>query len=247
MTDDLLDTLRGAARAVARALGAVDDWRPQTERAGQYGIDLVADEAAVEHLRAAGLGVLSEESGVHDSDRAVIVVLDPVDGSTNASRGLPWWNTSLCAVDDDGPLAAVVVNQASGEVFEATRGGGARRQGQPVQPSGCRHLDTALVGLSGFPASHWGWRQFRALGAAALDLCTVAAGGLDAYADAVTGGHHAPWDYCAGLLICREAGAVVADADGRDLVVLDHGARRAPVAAATPELLDQLLSARNLA
>ena len=56
---------------------------------------------------------------------------------------------------------------------------------------------------------------------------------------------HGPWDYLGGLLVCTEAGASVADGDGRDLVTLDHAARRAPVAAATPALLDALITARS--
>ena len=64
-------------------------------------------------LTGNGLGVLSEESGRHHPDRAITVVIDPVDGSTNASRGIPWFATSLCAVDTDGPLAALVINLAS--------------------------------------------------------------------------------------------------------------------------------------
>ena len=56
---------------------------------------------------------------------------------------------------------------------------------------------------------------------------------------------HGVWDYLGGMLICEEAGAVVVDASGRDLVVLDHAARRTPVAAATPELLDALLGVRR--
>ncbi len=212
-----------------------------SERPGQYHIDVVADAIAVEVLVDAGLGVLSEESGLHHSHREVVVVVDPVDGSTNASRGVPWYATSLCAVDGQGPRAALVVNQASGERFEAVRGGGARCDGRPVRPSGCRRVEDALIGLSGLPAQHWGWSQFRALGAAALDLSCVADGRLDGYVDASTDAH-GPWDYLGGLLVCQEAGAPVVDARGRDLVVLDHGARRTPVAAATAELLDQLMA-----
>ena len=115
---------------------------------------------------AAGLGAMSEESGLHDGDRDVVVVLDPVDGSTNASRGLPWYATSLCAVDRDGARAALVVDQASGQRFEATRGGGARVDGRPLAPSRCDAMDEAVVGLSGYPPRWFGWKQFRALGCA---------------------------------------------------------------------------------
>ncbi|MEA2686430.1 MAG: monophosphatase, partial [Actinomycetota bacterium] len=96
----------------------------------------------------------------------------------------------------------------------------------------------------GLPDHHWGWDQYRAFGAAALDLCAVAAGRVDAYVDA-TPSAHGPWDYMAGLLICTEAGAVVTDAARRPLVVLDHGARRTPVAAATPALHATLAAMRG--
>ena len=89
-----------------------------------------------------------------------------------------------------------------------------------------------MVGLSGLPPGWLGWRQFRALGAVALDLCAVAEGRLDGYVDCSPSAH-GPWDYLGGMLVCQEAGAVVDDAVGRDLVVLDHGARRTPVAAGT--------------
>jgi fructose-1,6-bisphosphatase/inositol monophosphatase family enzyme len=239
---ELLDTLVVAAERVRLVLSEIDDWLPVTERAGQYRIDVAADAVAVEVLVDAGLGVLSEESGSHHPDREVVVVLDPVDGSTNASRGIPWYATSLCAVDAEGPRVALVVNQASGERFEAVRGGGAHCDGRPVRPSGCEDLGGAIVCLSGFPSERWGWGQFRALGAAALDLCYVADGRLDAFAGIARDGL-GPWDYLGALLVCAEAGAVVVDEAGRDLVVLDHGARRFPLAAANQALLAQLVSA----
>ncbi|HEV2767211.1 MAG TPA: inositol monophosphatase [Acidimicrobiales bacterium] len=239
--EDLLEVLSTTAGAVRSALDGVDDWRPTTGRPGQYAIDVVADEVAVDALLATGLGVLSEESGGHHLDREVVVVLDPVDGSTNASRGVPWYATSLCAVDRDGPRVALVVNQASGERFEAMRGRGARCGERSVTPSGCDELGRALLGFSGRPLRRWGWGQFRSLGAAALDLCCVASGRFDGYVDSSPGGH-SPWDYLGALLVCREAGVEVVDAEGRELVTLDHAARRTPVAAATPALLAELLS-----
>jgi fructose-1,6-bisphosphatase/inositol monophosphatase family enzyme len=241
---NLLQVLHDTATAVRGVLDGLTDWGLAGTRPGQYRSDLAADEAALAVLAAAGLGAMSEESGPHDTDRDVVVVLDPVDGSTNASRGLPWYATSLCAVDRDGPRAAVVVDQASGQRFEATRGGGARVDGRPLAPSGCDAMEDAIVGLSGYPPRSLGWKQFRALGALALDLCAVAGGRLDAYVDCSPDAHGA-WDYLGGLLICREAGAVVVDAWDRELVTLDHAARRTPVAAATPALLERAVTARR--
>jgi fructose-1,6-bisphosphatase/inositol monophosphatase family enzyme len=176
-------------------------------------------------------------------DRGVLVVLDPLDGSTNAAHGIPWFATSLCAVDGDGPRVALVVDQARGVRFHAIRGGRAKRDGREMRPSGRRALGDAVVALSGWPGRHLGWRQYRVLGAAALDLCAVAGGVVDAYLGC-DGDGLGPWDYLAGMLICQEAGAEVADAEGRDLVALTHEDRRTPVAAATPELLRALVRSR---
>jgi fructose-1,6-bisphosphatase/inositol monophosphatase family enzyme len=240
--DGLLEVLHATATAVAWALGDLGDWGLAGTRPGQYRSDLAADAAALSVLEEAGLGVMSEESGTHRPDRPLVVVIDPVDGSTNAARGIPWYATSLCAVDAEGPRVAVVVNQASGVRFEAVRGGGARRDGAPIRPSGCRSLDQAIVGFSGYPLRYFGWSQCRMLGAAALDLCAVAEGVLDGYA-VVGGSQLGSWDYLGGMLVCAEAGAAVGELQGRELVTLDHRARRTPAAASTPELLDALVSA----
>jgi myo-inositol-1(or 4)-monophosphatase len=240
----LPELLNEVADAVAATLAQLDDWGLAGTRDGQYRSDLAADAVAVERLTSAGLGVLSEESGRHRPDASVTVVVDPLDGSTNASLGIPWYATSLCAVDAEGPLAAVVLNLASGQRFTAVRGAGARVDGRPIRASDRTDVGSAIIGLSGFPSRWLGWRQYRALGAAALDLCLVACGALDGYIDCSVDAHGS-WDYLGGLLVCLEAGAVVTDAADRDLVVLDHQVRRTPVAAATPALHRQLLAARR--
>lgn len=235
----VLAALAEAAAAIADALVATADWGETGAKPGQHHSDLATDAAAVAVLDAAGLGILSEESGRHGIDREVTVVLDPLDGSTNASRRLSWWATSLCAVDAAGPLAALVVDLRHGTRYTAVRGGGAQRDGEEIHSSGCRDLGEAIVGLNGVPAAHGGWAQYRALGACALDLCAVADGTLDGYGDATTD-QLGPWDYLGGLLVCQEAGAVVFDAGGRDLVVLDHAARRTPIAGASAPLAEAL-------
>jgi fructose-1,6-bisphosphatase/inositol monophosphatase family enzyme len=239
----VLALLDRTADAVAGALDAVADWGLTGRRPGEHHSDVAADRAAVETLLGGGVGVLSEESGRHREDRPITVVVDPLDGSTNAARGIPWYATSLCAVDGDGPLAAVVVHLPTGRRYHAVRGGGAWCDGAPVRPTGCTDLARAVVGLSGYPPSYLGWYQYRVLGALALDLCAVASGLLDAYIDCSPSAH-GPWDYLGGLLVCREAGALATEAYGRELVELDHGGRRTPVAAATPELLAEAVAAR---
>ena len=246
MNPDPLGLLNDVVNAVALAMRSVSDFGPSGGRDGQYALDIVADEAALSVLRSAGVGVLSEESGLEHADRrhtSGVVVIDPIDGSTNASRGIPWFATSLCLVDADGPAASLVVNQASGVRYWATRGGGAFCDGVRLRPSGCTDVTDSIVGLNGLPPAALGYRQSRVLGAVALDLCLVAAGALDGYVDCVEEAHGA-WDYLGGVLICHEAGAVVTDLLGRDLCVLDHAARRTPIAAATHELHAALLAAR---
>ncbi|HVF14452.1 MAG TPA: inositol monophosphatase family protein [Acidimicrobiales bacterium] len=244
MTDDrLIAVLNEAASAVRDALETLEDWGLAGTRAGQYHSDLLADEVAVAILVAGGLGVLSEETGLHHPERAVMVALDPVDGSTNAARKLPWYATSLCAVDAAGARAAVVVNLATGDRYEAVRGSGATWNGCPLAVSGCNDIGDAVVCVNGWPGAHLGWRQMRAMGATALDICAVGSGQLDAYIDCSEHAN-APWDYLGGVLVCREAGGLVADAGGRELVTLGLTERRTPVAAATEKLLDQALEAR---
>ena len=235
----LLEVLDDAVAAVRAALDELDDWGPAGTRPGQYRLDVAADDAALPILRGAGLAVLSEESGLTgDGDSGLLAVIDPVDGSTNAHRGVPFYSTSICVLDADGPLAGLVVNQDIGTRYAATRGGGAERDGQSIKPSGCDQLGQAIVGVSGFPGRHPGWAQFRALGAASLECCAVAEGVLDAY---LTVGRSTlyGWDYLAGLLVCQEAGAAATEREGRDLIVRDD-ARRRPIVAATASLAAQL-------
>jgi myo-inositol-1(or 4)-monophosphatase len=224
---------------VPSAIAEVGDWTAPGERSGQYAIDLAADRAVLEVLAEAGLGVLSEESGLHRPGSDFMAVVDPVDGSTNASRGIPWYATSVCILDDVGPRAAVVANLATGVRYHAVRGGGAWRDDTRIAPSGCTEMRRAVVALSGYPRRHLGWAQFRALGSAALEMCAVAEGLLDVFS---VGGraHLAPWDYLGALLLCTEAGAAVADLEGHELVTSEFAARRAVAAAATPELMADL-------
>lgn len=231
------------ADAVAEAISRVEDPSAPGARPGQYAIDLAADAAALEVLDFIGVGVLSEESGVTRPGAELVAVLDPLDGSTNASRGIPWFATSICIVDAEGPRLALVADQVSGVRYRARRGGGASRDGAPIAPSGCSELAEAIVGLSGYPSANLGWGQFRSLGAASLDMCCVADGTLDAYAVVGTSTLGC-WDYMGAMLVCAEAGAVTADVlgerAGKGLVDLDHGARHAPLAASTYALRREL-------
>ncbi|MEM9516553.1 MAG: inositol monophosphatase family protein [Actinomycetota bacterium] len=162
--------------------------------------------------------------------------------STNASLGLPWCATALCLVERSVPSVAMVTNLVTGRRYHAVRGSGAWRDGHPIAVAPVARAD-AVVAVSGLPATHYGWRQFRALGASALDISMVAEGTFGGFVD-TNDRAHGVWDYLAAMLIVEEAGGSVADALDDDLVVFDHDARRTPIAAATPELLAELSAAR---
>ncbi len=245
----ILDIFDEVVAEVAEELSALQDWGHSGNRADQYNHDVVADGVVVSRLLGEGFRVLTEESGITDppsSDSGndeITIVVDPVDGSTNASRGLPWYAISLCAVDQDGPVAAHVSNLAIGDRFRAIRGSGVESNRATVEPSGCDQLSDSLLAFSGWPPEHGGWRQYRTYGAAALDICAVAAGVFDGYMD--VGSYHGVWDYLGAGLVCAEVGVELVDGDGKNPIVLDHTQRRAPVVAATPELLEQMLKMRR--
>ena len=118
----LFAVLDAAAEAVRHALDGLDEWGPAGTRPGQYHLDLAADAAALPILHGAGLAVLSEESGATgDPAAGLLAVIDPVDGSTNAHRRIPFYATSICVLDAEGPLVGVVVNQATGTRYAAAR------------------------------------------------------------------------------------------------------------------------------
>lgn len=238
---DILGFLHDVADAAADTVDELGPWSLTGEREGQYSGDVAVDEVVVDMLEAAGFDVLSEESGAGRWDRSsgrLLCVVDPVDGSTNASKGFPWFATSLCVVDDGGPRVALVAEQSGSEIrYSAMRGAGARCDGVPMKAATSVAPSRAVIGVNGVPPADHGWWQVRSMGAAALDLSLVGAGALDGYVDFHS---HGVWDYLAAYLICRESGAAFADVHGRNLVVLDPSERRSPVAAATPELVAHL-------
>lgn len=242
--DALLALFEACAAAQRGALAGFDGdaRRDRTERAGQYALDVVADAAILPLLHAAELRVLSEESlWSGPADAAITVVVDPVDGSTNCARGIPYWAFSICALDADGPLCALVTNSATGRRFTAIRGQGAHGDGRPLRAAATTRIEDSVLAYTGAPTRELAPKQYRVLGSTALTLCDVAAGGIDAWVDFVDG--QKPWDYLGGLLVAREAGAVVRDVDARELVVADAGVTRQIVAAATEQLADELLEA----
>ncbi|PRB16105.1 inositol monophosphatase family protein [Microbacterium sp. MYb62] len=172
-------------------------------------------------------GFLGEETGAEPGVSGITWVVDPIDGTVNYAYGIPAYNVSIAAVRGEPDpesweaLAAAVDAPALGETFTAARGhgawsGGSRLQVTQETPAG------ALLG-TGFgydPATHAGdlaavsrvmpiARDLRRMGAAALDLASVAAGRLDGYFERGL----RPWDHAAGALLVEEAGGVVSRID----------------------------------
>lgn len=247
----ILYALRQVANVAQLTISAARDWSMTGIQKGQYAADVMVNEAVTASLQEFGWGVLSEESGstgysathVSELSDELVVIVDPIDGSTNASRGMPWHAVSLCCVDADGPRVGVVAQLAAPHTeYTAIRNRGAWRNGVQLARPAAREFTQFVVGVSGPPPGAPGWWQFRANGAAALDLCLVADGGLDGYLDCDS---HGVWDYAAALLVCTEVGVHVADASGRDLYPLVQSERRTPVAATSADALSRLIALRQ--
>ena len=163
-------------------------------------------------------GMLGEEGSNTDARSGRRWVVDPLDGTTNYLYRFPAWAVSIALEDAEGAAVGVVHDPLRGETFTAIRGAGARCDGEAISVSGAASLPASLIGtgfgydterraeqarvlLDVLPAV----RDVRRAGAAALDLCMVACGRLDGYYER---GLHA-WDWAAGSLIAREAGATV--------------------------------------
>jgi myo-inositol-1(or 4)-monophosphatase len=174
-------------------------------------------------------GLLGEEGADRASGTGLRWVVDPLDGTVNYLYGLPTWSVSVAceAEGEDGWDAVVGVVHAplQGETFRACRGGGAWLGQRRLAVNDPVPLERALV------ATGFGYapevralqaavaarllprvRDVRRIGSAAVDLCLVAAGRVDGYYEDTS----ARWDWAAGALIAREAGAVVARLPGAD-------------------------------
>jgi len=231
---DLLIPLRDCAEAIGQAVTGRHRQGFSGQRETQYHLDLVADEIAIRILTGAGYQVISEESGVSGSGEFQVVV-DPIDGSTNCDRGVPFFSTSLALMRGEELIGGVVRNQATGDLYEGAKGEGARLNGQSIHSNGQTDPSEALVAFSGFPEHRFTWFQNRGLGSAALEICLVAEGSLDVFSVAEQSSLN-PWDYLAGLLIAREAGASDGEYNNLELVTPETVKRR-PVVASSPELV----------
>jgi myo-inositol-1(or 4)-monophosphatase len=176
--------------------------------------------------RGQRFSLLSEEAGAVDFGAEFPrVLLDPVDGSRNAKRGLPVVGVALAVVG--GPtvgetLAGFVLNVVSGERWHAVRGGGAFHEGRPLVPARpAAEGRIEVLGLETSPRSVLAVRplieraaRLRLLGSIALALAHTAAGGIDVHCSPTP---HRLFDVAAGLLMIGEVGGVVTDVEGRSL------------------------------
>jgi myo-inositol-1(or 4)-monophosphatase len=181
-------------------------------------------------------GLLAEEGGRERAASGRRWIVDPLDGTTNFLYGFPQWAVSIAL---DGSLG-VIFDPVRDELFAAERAAGATLNGEPLRMGAPPPLSTALIATGfGYDAERRGRqgavlgrvlpriRDIRRAGAAALDLCWLAAGRLDAYYER---GLQA-WDWAAARIIVEEAGGAVADLEPEP-----HG-----LAAAHPDLLPDLL------
>jgi myo-inositol-1(or 4)-monophosphatase len=247
---ELAELAEPVARAAADLLaGALDQARSSVSTKSSTTdlvteMDRAAEQLIVERLLRARPddGVLGEEGAERDGTSGVRWVIDPLDGTTNYVYRHPGIAVSIAAEVAGHVVAGVVVDVVTGDRFRAVRGGGATRNDEPITVSTETELGRTLV-ATGFgyrpeQRRHQGRvvglvlpdiRDIRRMGSAALDLCSVACGRVDAYYELSL----SRWDFAAGALIAAEAGAVVVDLDGEP-------PQAAPLLAAPPALAEPL-------
>ncbi|HVR28625.1 MAG TPA: inositol monophosphatase family protein [Thermoanaerobaculia bacterium] len=191
--------------------------------------DRDSEHAIVERIRSVypDHAFLAEEGGRRAGSRAGELewIIDPLDGTTNFLRGIPFFCVSVACMSGGRPIAAVVLDPLRGDLFTATRGGGAAR-GSCAMRLRDRGFETAVL-ATGFPFKAHGAidaylalfrdlfleaRAIRRCGAAALDLAYTAAGVFDGFFEF----RLSPWDVAAGALLVEEAGGVISDLEGGD-------------------------------
>lgn len=240
----LTEVAGSLARSVGAVIRSLRDGGVDVAATKSSVTDVVtAADREAERLLTAGLrelrpqdGILGEEGASIPGSTGITWVVDPIDGTVNYLYGLPAYAVSVAAtVQDEGrgatadgrrAVAGAVYLPVTDELFTAAEGGGAHLNGVPLPGPAETELSTALV------ATGFGYtverrteqaevvrrlipqlRDIRRMGSASVDLCLLAAGRLDGYYERGL----QPWDYAAGVLIAREAGAMVL---GRDEATL---------------------------
>lgn len=230
---DLLDTAVEAARTAGELLhrGRPADLGVAAVKSSPVDVvtemDLASEKLIQELIatRRPDDGYLGEEGTERSGTSGVRWVVDPLDGTVNYLYGLPSWGVSVAAELHGEAVVGVVAVPARGELFQAVRGGGARLNGDPVAVRPAAPWGQALVatGFNYVQAARVHQaevllalmpevRDIRRAGAAAVDLCDLAAGRVDAFYERGL----KPWDMAAGVLIAREAGALAGGRPGQD-------------------------------
>lgn len=256
-------SLRLVAASLAAEAAALLRERPApravlTTKTSPTDVVTAADTAVETFLRERlaalrpGEQVLGEELGGAagtGTGTATAWVLDPIDGTVNYLYGLPWYAVSVAAVRDGAAVAGAIAEPVSGRLWSAARGAGATCDGRPLAVSATTATELALLGTGFAYRAQRRARQARLVadllplvrdvrrsGSAALDLCAVAAGWLDAYVEHGTNW----WDWAAGALIAAEAGAVVRVPGPPGATAPGDGLGPDCVLAATPALATSL-------
>ncbi|MFI9594447.1 inositol monophosphatase family protein [Nonomuraea sp. NPDC052265] len=214
-------------------------------------VDFAVEHAVREFLsyETPELGFLGEEEGASRPGEGLTWVLDPVDGTANFLHGIPLCGVSLGLVDGDLPVLGVIGLPFLNVRYAAATGAGATADGSPIQVSGAQKLQDAVIAMGDYavgedaPARNRPRfaltqelaarvQRVRMLGSAAIDLAWVADGKVDANVMLSNN----PWDTAAGVVIAREAGALVVDLDGSP-----HSMSSRATIAASPALATDLL------
>ncbi len=230
-----LDGRRGAAGLGGSTKSSSTDIVTEFDRAAEAHI-----VATLRRLRPDD-AIIGEEGTSDTGTSGFSWFVDPIDGTTNFVFDQPAWSCSVAVAHGDEMIAGAVFVPPMDEMFAAAKGAGATRNGASIHASDADDLALALVG-TGFgyrPATRREQalvladlitqvRDVRRLGSAAVDLCMVACGRLDAYYER----HLNSWDAAAGELIAREAGAISSDFDGAaarpdEMLVAAPGVHRA--------------------
>lgn len=194
-------------------------------------MDEAAERLIVERIRSnrPGDAIVGEEGAQVSGSSGIRWVIDPLDGTVNYLYGLPGWCVSIAAKDREGTVVGVVHAPSLGMTWQAVRGSGAFLNGKRISTSEVSQLDKALI-ATGFSYSREVrqgqseaikkliplCRDIRRLGAAAVDLCHVASGGVDGYFEVGL----KEWDLAAGALIATEAGALVTGGESDKVMVI---------------------------
>jgi len=230
---DLLDVALEAARAAASVIRDATArrehlvWETKSRSDFVSEVDKASEKRIVEIVkrRCPEAIVLGEElSPTALSSEGIVVIADPLDGTTNFLHGYPEYSVSIAIARDGVLCAGIVLNVPRGDEFTAVKGGGAFLNGERMRVSSLREPARALIGtgfpfktldqlpqyLAQFSLVMHGTAGIRRAGSAALDLSNVACGRFDAFWELTL----APWDVAAGMLMVQEAGGIVTDLEG---------------------------------